>query len=1136
MGEQTCPQCGAALDAVDAAATLVHCPGCSLNLVPAGATSLSMVVPVAEEGTEVTGGLPFEVHQRIALSPALLERYRFDRLLGAGAMGVVYQAHDIFRDVPVAVKVLNLRGEQYTARFRREGRVMAQLAHPNVVRVLDALEVDGHPCLICEYVQGGSLEAKMKAGPVAVLEAARIARELLAGLAACHELQILHRDIKPANVLLEGGKTAKLADFGLARIGEIGDEEGTLTRAGDRLGTPRYMAPEQFEKGGASTGTDVYAVAVMLHEMVSGQMPFPGRNFAELYEQKRAGLARLDTLMSGVRRGFADAVAAGTSPDLTQRPATAAVFSELLLNALRAGPAPRPGRSGGFAEPAPEDPARAATGRVQALATPAGRASGSSPNDSGGGAAARTAILRARSGGLPVTSLAPAASSGRTLRAGAAAFGLTLVVGLAGLWLRHRPAPVDRGSPSALEDPSGAPPSASASAAPAANAPFLGVLDLRARTLEHAVYVQMRTTVRAPLEVLVTEAKDGTLRGRCETGRDYAKRAVVEGLAPGTRYRVEVRALTADYRVRVDPLEIATAHLGDREKALADQATEYAAGISDNPNGDLRMLVRWGEDADIPRLIDQLNDRTPGPRWASAADAFGVVGTPLGVPKLAWALRNTRKINCGGWVESALRALADIGGDAAVAALEEFVRNGCPDENMPGNPLQPPGDPDELNEGRRRRFLAARCLAVADPVAAVKLFDALRHNPHRLTVSLYGAAIAGAPWCDDAAMQALALGADTLSSNAGVRVAALRGLPDMDAAARTLQRGWSRLTSIRLRAALATYGAPSAIASLARDLEAIAWPTAAGAEEINPWLLSSLDLSALAQVAARTPRGPERAAAVRALGRALDSPPGRRFASLRRQALRGLAWIGDPDAARDVEASHLRDPAPRAEHALALARCGSARAPAAVDALLESPKGTDLWAAAVAAAALPEAERRPRWKRIKERADRLNRTNIRQELNDGLAWLAGGALARPLMWLDVMRCRVPSGVVLQAGQRFRLVAHGLVATRPLTAGSPPEIETSPEPLADCLPPGGRWNVGVNEFATDGVALQVGAFFEGPHPLGWPTLTAQDRGMAYTRLSFHDIGDIHDASQGEQDILMREAQYAGLVLAEIIPEP
>ena len=209
--------------------------------------------------------------------PVLSDRYELSRLLGRGGMGEVYEAYDQKLSRRVAVKRVRseLADEPAQERFVREVRHTAAFAHPNVVTVFDVGDESDHPYFVMELVEGRTLAAALAAeGPLPVDEAARIADSVLAGLAAAHAQGLIHRDVKPSNVLLGADGSVKLSDFGIAKA--VHDAAAPLTAAGEVLGTPTYLAPEQTRGEQAGPPADIYAVGVLLYELLAGVLPFHG--------------------------------------------------------------------------------------------------------------------------------------------------------------------------------------------------------------------------------------------------------------------------------------------------------------------------------------------------------------------------------------------------------------------------------------------------------------------------------------------------------------------------------------------------------------------------------------------------------------------------------------------------------------------------------------------------------------------------------------------------------------------------------------------------------------------------------------------------------------------------------------------
>jgi serine/threonine-protein kinase len=207
-------------------------------------------------------------------------RYELEELVGSGGMSRVYRAHDTMLERKVALKILHERyggDEEYVERFRREARAVAQLAHPNIVTVIDRGEDDGRQFIVFEYIDGENLKQIVeREGPLALDEVVALGLEIARGLAFAHERGIVHRDVKPQNVLLNGDGHAKVTDFGIARSLDV--EKG-VTQTGTVLGTSDYIAPEQASGHVVSRETDVYSLGVVLFEVLTGAVPFTGESF-----------------------------------------------------------------------------------------------------------------------------------------------------------------------------------------------------------------------------------------------------------------------------------------------------------------------------------------------------------------------------------------------------------------------------------------------------------------------------------------------------------------------------------------------------------------------------------------------------------------------------------------------------------------------------------------------------------------------------------------------------------------------------------------------------------------------------------------------------------------------------------------
>ncbi len=207
-------------------------------------------------------------------------RYRILEPLGQGGMAIVYKAHDARLDRQVAIKFIRSgslnkqNAEKLRRRFEREAKALAKFSHPSIVKVYDYGEFQGDPFLVMEYLPGGTL--KSRAGkPIPYAEAAAILAPVGRALAYAHQREVIHRDVKPGNILFSETNEGILTDFGIAKILEA--EDGTaLTGTGVGIGTPEYMAPEQATGQVVDTRVDVYALGIVLYELVTGRKPFTG--------------------------------------------------------------------------------------------------------------------------------------------------------------------------------------------------------------------------------------------------------------------------------------------------------------------------------------------------------------------------------------------------------------------------------------------------------------------------------------------------------------------------------------------------------------------------------------------------------------------------------------------------------------------------------------------------------------------------------------------------------------------------------------------------------------------------------------------------------------------------------------------
>jgi eukaryotic-like serine/threonine-protein kinase len=273
-------------------------------------------------------------------------RYRIEALAGVGGIGIVYRARDERLGVPVALKVLRAErsGDPRVIRRLEQEIVLArQVTHRNVVRIHDLGEAGELSFLTMDFVEGRSLKQILEdEGPLDAARASAIARDLAEALAAAHQEGVVHRDLKPANVLIAADGRAMVTDFGVARsLAGAG-----LTRAGSIIGTPHYLAPEQARGQEVDGRADIYALGLMMFEMLTGVLPFRGETLEELLAQRvTGGLCRLEALPPGTPGWLREIIVRCLAADPAQRyPDAAELATDLAAGRARSWSA-RPSRA-----------------------------------------------------------------------------------------------------------------------------------------------------------------------------------------------------------------------------------------------------------------------------------------------------------------------------------------------------------------------------------------------------------------------------------------------------------------------------------------------------------------------------------------------------------------------------------------------------------------------------------------------------------------------------------------------------------------------------------------------------------------------------------------------------------------------
>ena len=264
--------------------------------------------------------------------------------LGKGGMATVYRAYQPSLEREVALKVLpEFLVEQpgFKARFHREAVAVARLQHPNILSVFDHGEQDGVTYIVSEYVDGGTLAARMGA-PIQLDYCVRILRPIADALDYAHSEGVIHRDVKPSNILLDRRGVPILSDFGLARVAEAADSE-RLTQTGAMVGTPTYMAPEQCSGQEAGAPADIYALAVIAFEMVTGRVPFSAPTpLGVIAAHQVTPPPSPRKFNPSLPQVVEQPLLAGLAKDPARRPETATDFVEALSAAVSSGPSQYP--------------------------------------------------------------------------------------------------------------------------------------------------------------------------------------------------------------------------------------------------------------------------------------------------------------------------------------------------------------------------------------------------------------------------------------------------------------------------------------------------------------------------------------------------------------------------------------------------------------------------------------------------------------------------------------------------------------------------------------------------------------------------------------------------------------------------
>src|SRR5438477_2203421 len=283
----------------------------------------------------------------MAAGPQTLGRYQLERVLGKGAMGIVYEALDPKLHRKVAIKTILISqldeetAKDFSMRFVREAHAVARLNHPNIVQVYDFGEEGDIAYLVMEFIRGDELKSTLSTGrQFDRKECVRIMCELLDALEFAHEAGVVHRDIKPANVMLDSQGRAKLTDFGVARVTDSDRTHAERTQAGTVVGTPAYMSPEQIQGQRIDRRTDIFSAGVILYQFLTGQKPFTGEGawtVAKKIIQEDPPMP--SSINMALSPEFDRVVAKALAKNPDQRFATAREFSQALKRAAEGKPA-----------------------------------------------------------------------------------------------------------------------------------------------------------------------------------------------------------------------------------------------------------------------------------------------------------------------------------------------------------------------------------------------------------------------------------------------------------------------------------------------------------------------------------------------------------------------------------------------------------------------------------------------------------------------------------------------------------------------------------------------------------------------------------------------------------------------------
>ncbi|MBI4863072.1 MAG: SEL1-like repeat protein [Candidatus Riflebacteria bacterium] len=358
-----CPRCSGSVRLVPDRSGQAVCPSCGTTV------TRKRPAPAFTQGAPPPH-LPDPESTQVSAAPApgfsadFLSRFRFVRELGCGGMGQVYLMEQVELNRHVAVKVV--RGDAFTTdqvgRLLKEAKILAALNHRYILTVHGAGMDLSTPYIVCEFVEGASLEDRLQEEKPSLRQALVLVQRILDGLRAAHEKGVIHRDLKPANIFLTSDGRPKIGDFGLAKSQEL---SSGLSLVGI-TGTPAYMSPEQCRGGTVTPASDLYAVGVILFKLLTGQLPFPGPTPAEwLYQHLAGNPPAPRSIRPDLPESLDAIVLQALDKDPTQRFGSAKEFRHALQQVIRELTSPRQAPRQGQVEPAPR-PFSAVPGAVLA--------------------------------------------------------------------------------------------------------------------------------------------------------------------------------------------------------------------------------------------------------------------------------------------------------------------------------------------------------------------------------------------------------------------------------------------------------------------------------------------------------------------------------------------------------------------------------------------------------------------------------------------------------------------------------------------------------------------------------------------------------------------------------------------------